>query len=215
MPEIRHLFRGFRRESLGAAADRHRADRSERRSRCCRRRSSMAARCSMPSRRARSRTKRWWPTRASKARCCSAIRLRAAHAARHLVRAGVDRVPGLRAAAGDARRAFARRSPTGDRVAVYGLLLFFCGAVLPGMAIAIIARWSPPAVAPLRDRAHRRRLTSFLFVAAQAISDYVAYRDIFHAGEAAPLPNPRLANRLARTTVLVRCRAERLILGAR
>ena len=28
----------------------------------------------------------------------------------------------------------------------------------------------------------------FLFVAAQTISDYVAYRDIFHAGDAAAPP---------------------------
>ncbi len=28
----------------------------------------------------------------------------------------------------------------------------------------------------------------FLFVAAQAISDYVAYRDIFHADEAGTVP---------------------------
>ena len=67
-------------------------------------------------------------------------------------------------------------------VAVYALLLFFCGAVLPGMAIAIISLLVPPAVAP-----YVIALTVvpyvFLFVAAQAISDYIAYRDIFHAGE--------------------------------
>ena len=68
-------------------------------------------------------------------------------------------------------------------VAVYGLLLFFCGAVLPGMAIAIISPVAPPTVVP-----YVIALTVvpyvFLFVAAQTISDYVAYRDIFHAGEA-------------------------------
>ena len=68
-------------------------------------------------------------------------------------------------------------------VAVYGLLLFFCGAVLPGMAIAIISLVAPPTVVP-----YVIALTVvpyvFLFVAAQTISDYVAYRDIFHAGEA-------------------------------
>jgi uncharacterized membrane protein len=30
----------------------------------------------------------------------------------------------------------------------------------------------------------------FLFVAAQTISDYVAYRDIFHHGEADGAPRP-------------------------
>ena len=67
-------------------------------------------------------------------------------------------------------------------VAVYGLLLFFCGAVVPGIAVALIALLAPPPLAP-----YVIALTVvpyvFLFVAAQTISDYVAYRDIFHAGE--------------------------------
>lgn len=68
-------------------------------------------------------------------------------------------------------------------VAVYGLLLFFFGAVLPGMVIAIITLVVPPGAVPFVIA-----LTVvpyvFLFVATQTISDYVAYRDIFHAGEA-------------------------------
>jgi hypothetical protein len=74
-------------------------------------------------------------------------------------------------------------------LAVYGTLLFFYGAVLPGIAVALIALIVPAMLAP-----YVIALTVvpyiFLFVAAQAISDYVAYRDIFHAGEdeAAP-PN--------------------------
>lgn len=67
-------------------------------------------------------------------------------------------------------------------LAVYGLLLFFYGAVLPGVAIALVALIVPPAAVP-----YVIALTVvpyvFLFVAAQAISDYVAYRDIFHAHE--------------------------------
>jgi hypothetical protein len=67
-------------------------------------------------------------------------------------------------------------------LAVYGLLLFFYGAVLPGIAIALIAVVVPAAAAP-----YVIALTVvpyiFLFVAAQAISDFVAYRDIFHADE--------------------------------
>ena len=72
-------------------------------------------------------------------------------------------------------------------LAVYALLLFFYGAVLPGIAIALIAFVAPPAAAP-----YVIALTVvpyvFLFVAAQTISDYVAYRDIFHPpeGDAAP-----------------------------
>ena len=72
-------------------------------------------------------------------------------------------------------------------LAVYGLLLFFYGAVLPGIAIAIIAVVFPSSVAP-----YVIALTIvpyiFLFVAAQAISDYVAYRDIFHADEIVEAP---------------------------
>jgi uncharacterized membrane protein len=73
-------------------------------------------------------------------------------------------------------------------VAVYGLLLFFYGAVLPAVAIALIALLVPPAAAP-----YVIVLTVvpyvFLFVATQTISDYVAYRDIFHAGEGAAAPS--------------------------
>jgi uncharacterized membrane protein len=72
-------------------------------------------------------------------------------------------------------------------LAVYGLLLFFYGAVLPGIAIALIAVVVPAAAAP-----YVIALTVvpyiFLFVAAQAISDFVAYRDIFHADEGEIVP---------------------------
>ena len=66
-------------------------------------------------------------------------------------------------------------------------MLFFCGAVLPGIAVALIAYLIPPAAAPWVVA-----LTVvpyiFLFVAAQTISDYVAYRDIFHAPDAEAAP---------------------------
>jgi hypothetical protein len=72
-------------------------------------------------------------------------------------------------------------------LAVYGLLLFFYGAVLPGIAITLIALVVPSAAAP-----YVMVLTLLpyllLFAAAQAISDFVAYRDIFHADEAAVTP---------------------------
>jgi hypothetical protein len=70
---------------------------------------------------------------------------------------------------------------------VYGLLLFFYGAVLPGLAIAVIAVVAPAETAP-----YVIALTVvpyiFLFVAAQAISDYVAYRDIFHPHDVGAQP---------------------------
>ncbi len=69
---------------------------------------------------------------------------------------------------------------------VYGLLLFFYGAVLPGMAIAIISVIAPNDVAPYLIVAIVVPYI-FLFVAAQAISDYVAYRDIFHHDEVQPV----------------------------
>ena len=67
-------------------------------------------------------------------------------------------------------------------VAVYGLLLFLCGAVLPGFAVALIALLVPPPAAPYVIALIVVPYV-FLFVAAQTISDYIAYRDIFHAGE--------------------------------
>jgi hypothetical protein len=80
-------------------------------------------------------------------------------------------------------------------LAVYGLLLFFYGAVVPGMGIALVAILVPTAAAP-----YVIALTVvpyvFLFVAAQSISDYVAYRDVFHANEdgAAPAGEGDAAN---------------------
>ena len=67
-------------------------------------------------------------------------------------------------------------------VAVYALLLFFFGALLPGIAIGFVALLVPPSAAPYVITFVLVPYV-FLFVAAQTISDYVAYRDIFHAGE--------------------------------
>lgn len=71
-------------------------------------------------------------------------------------------------------------------VTAYGLLLFLCGAVLPAVAIAIIALLLPQGAAPYGVALIVVPYV-FLFIVAQTISDYVAYRDVFHAGEnAAP-----------------------------
>lgn len=67
-------------------------------------------------------------------------------------------------------------------IAVYGLLLFFFGGVVPGIAIGLIAILFPPPIVPYVIALIVVPYV-FLFVVAQAISDYVAYRDIFHAGE--------------------------------
>ena len=89
----------------------------------------------------------------------------------------------LAALAGSLRAALANWRP----VALYGALLFLCGAVLPAMAIALIAYLLPQAIVPFAIALLVVPYV-FLFIAAQTISDYVAYRDIFHSGESATLP---------------------------
>jgi hypothetical protein len=89
----------------------------------------------------------------------------------------------LSALAGSLRAALANWRP----VAIYGLLLFFCGAVVPAMAIALIAFLLPQDAVPYAIALLVVPYV-FLFIAAQTISDYVAYRDIFHSGEGAAPP---------------------------
>jgi len=67
-------------------------------------------------------------------------------------------------------------------VSVYGLMLFFYGGVVPGIVTGLIALVAP------RDLAFTVALLAlmpyfFLFVATLHISDYVSYRDLFHADE--------------------------------
>jgi uncharacterized membrane protein len=84
------------------------------------------------------------------------------------------------AMAGSLRAALANWRP----VMIYGVLLFLCGAVVPAIAIALIAFALPQAIAPFVVALVVVPYV-FLFITAQTISDYVAYRDIFHAGEGA------------------------------
>jgi len=91
-----------------------------------------------------------------------------------------------RALATSLRAAMANWRP----LAVYGLLLFFYGAVLPGMAIAIIAVVAPSEAALYVIALFIGVPYYLMFSAVQAISDYVAYRDIFHSGEGAPPQRP-------------------------
>lgn len=93
------------------------------------------------------------------------------------------------ALAGSLRAAIANWRP----IAVYGLLLFVYGAVLPGAAIGVVA-YLVPAAAVRWVIALTVVPYVFLFVAAQTISDYVAYRDIFHSADgdnAAPAETDR------------------------
>ena len=70
------------------------------------------------------------------------------------------------------------------------MLLFFYGAVLPGMAIAVIAVVAPSEAALYVIALFIGVPYYLMFSAVQAISDYVAYRDIFHPGEGAPPQRP-------------------------
>lgn len=73
-------------------------------------------------------------------------------------------------------------------LAIYALGVFFYGGVVPGLMIGAVALLLPPPAAQILVIA--LLLPYSLFVAATLhISDYVSYRDVFHAGETlAPLP---------------------------
>lgn len=67
-------------------------------------------------------------------------------------------------------------------LAIYGLLVGFYGVVLPGLAMALIAALTPgDAALPLAVVLMMPYL--LFFVATLHVSDYVSYRDIFHAAE--------------------------------
>jgi hypothetical protein len=70
-------------------------------------------------------------------------------------------------------------------IAVYGLLVFFWGGIVPGMSAALIAMVAPKSLAFVIALLAMLPYIC-LFTATLHISDYVAYRDIFHAGEAGP-----------------------------
>ena len=84
------------------------------------------------------------------------------------------------------RAALANWRPT----LVYALLLLFFGAIIPALALTMIAAMLPPAAAWIIVALTVVPYIA-LFTATQAISDYVSYRDIFHADEGpAPPPEP-------------------------
>ena len=67
-------------------------------------------------------------------------------------------------------------------ISVYGLLVFFFGGILPGMITALIALLAPESFAFTVVLLVLMPYLS-LFIATLHISDYVSYRDVFHAGE--------------------------------
>jgi hypothetical protein len=73
-------------------------------------------------------------------------------------------------------------------VTIYAMLLLFFGGLVPAIAVKLIAL-SLPLVAARIVVAFVVVPYVFLLVAAQAISDYVSYRDIFHADEVPATPD--------------------------
>ncbi len=72
-------------------------------------------------------------------------------------------------------------------LAVYGLGVFFYGAIVPGIVIALVALVLPAQVGQLLVIALLLPYSLF-FAATLHVSDYVSYRDVFHSGETlAPL----------------------------
>jgi hypothetical protein len=74
-------------------------------------------------------------------------------------------------------------------IAVYGLLVFFWGGIVPALATWLIALVVPRSFAFLVAVMVLLPYV-FLFIATLHISDYVSYRDIFHADEQLPAAAP-------------------------
>lgn len=72
---------------------------------------------------------------------------------------------------------------------VYALLVFFYGGVVPGMVTALVALLAPAGLAFSISLVLLLPYL-FLFIATLHVSDYVSYRQIFHAGEGADAAPP-------------------------
>lgn len=85
------------------------------------------------------------------------------------------------------RAAFANWKP----LAVWGAFVFAAGVIVPGLVVAAAVLLVPPSIAVVVVFAALMPY-AFFFAATLHVCDYVAYRDIFHAGETlAPLPAAR------------------------
>ena len=72
-------------------------------------------------------------------------------------------------------------------LALYAIMVFLLGGLLPGIALALLALVLPPSIAAVLGVALFLPYV-FFFAATLHVSDYVSYRDVFHAGETlAPL----------------------------
>ncbi len=67
-------------------------------------------------------------------------------------------------------------------LAIYGLAVFFYGGVVPGLVIGVLALIVPPPAGQVLVVALLLPYSLF-FAATLHISDYVSYREVFHAGE--------------------------------
>ena len=76
------------------------------------------------------------------------------------------------------RAAFANWRP----LAFYGLGVFFYGVVLPGLVVSVLAMILPQSIAQVLVLAMLMPYLMF-FAACLHISDYISYRDVFHANE--------------------------------
>ncbi|MEO8487622.1 MAG: BPSS1780 family membrane protein [Betaproteobacteria bacterium] len=78
-------------------------------------------------------------------------------------------------------------------LAVYALAVFVLGGLLPGIALALVTVVLPASIAAVLGVALLLPYV-FFFAATLHVSDYVSYRDVFHAGETlAPLAPRRAA----------------------
>ncbi len=76
------------------------------------------------------------------------------------------------------RAAFANWRP----LAIYGLGVFFYGVVLPGVVVSVLRIVLPQPIAQVMVLALLMPYLMF-FAACLHISDYISYRDVFHADE--------------------------------
>jgi len=95
-------------------------------------------------------------------------------------------LPAFSALAHSLRAAAANWRP----LVLYGMAVFLLGGVLPGLALALLSLVLPASTGPLIAVALLMPYM-FFFAATLHISDYVSYRDVFHAGETLAPLTPR------------------------
>lgn len=92
-------------------------------------------------------------------------------------------LPATAALAHSLRAAMANWRP----LLTYALAVFAMGGLVPGVALALVMLLLPPSIAAVFGVALLLPYV-FFFAATLHVSDYVSYRDVFHAGETlAPL----------------------------